>query len=187
MRHGLVECGIIVLTMIVSQPILADIYRSVDKDGSVIFSDLPAKGAEKVELPPAQTYTTPASATPNTSDTNQGNTEQPQQVGHYEAVTLSGIQAKSTLPHNQPISISVSSMPALQDTDRYGVLLDSKAISKPQTTGQFTIPAAAVTRGEHRVQAVIVNQKNQILKQSDPITFFVFQRSTLLGPNKTSP
>ena len=39
---------------------VATTYRWVDSAGVVHYSDRPQPGAEKVNLPPAQTYTTPA-------------------------------------------------------------------------------------------------------------------------------
>ena len=42
----------------------AAVYRSVDAQGNVTFSDQPARGAEKVELPPVPTYPAPAYQSP---------------------------------------------------------------------------------------------------------------------------
>lgn len=183
MRHGRICIWTVICTVSISLPVIAnaDIYRSVDQKGNIIFSDSPVKGAKKIELPPAQTYTAsmPKPASKNT-------TPNPTQAVQYDAIMLTGITAESTLPHNQPISVSVSSTPPLQGNDQYGVLVDGKPVGAPQTSGQFTIPGTGLVRGEHRAQAVIVNKKSEVLKQSDPITFYIFQPSLQLNTHPQS-
>lgn len=174
MRHGrcIAGCCIAVGALAISLSTFADIYRSTNKSGHAVFSDIPVENAEKIDLPPAQTYTSPnIPATEESTDDTQPSS------ANYDAVTLTGVTPESTLQHGLPISVSVSSTPALQGNDRYGVTIDGKPIGEPQTSGQFTIPANTLFRGEHQIQATIIDDKNQILKSSDPIVFYIFQQS----------
>ena len=38
----------------------ADVYRSVDENGNIVYSDQPSEGAEKIEVKDAQTINLPA-------------------------------------------------------------------------------------------------------------------------------
>ncbi|MCD6055847.1 MAG: hypothetical protein K0R12_809 [Gammaproteobacteria bacterium] len=178
-----------IIALILSASSQAEIYRSVDKNGNMVFSDSPSDTGQKVELAPTQVYTPPTVEKSTTNIDEAGadtaptdsNTTQTQNKP-YESVSMTGVEDQSTLPHNIPISVTISSIPALQAGDSYNVLIDGNSNGPAQTNGAFSIPVTGFDRGQHTLQAVVVDSNNNVLKQSNPVTFFIFQRSLLVNP-----
>ena len=55
---------ILVACFALAQPLKAQVYKTVDKHGNVVFSDKPSSGSKKVNVGPVQTYSAPKPATP---------------------------------------------------------------------------------------------------------------------------
>ena len=49
-----------VLLILLSASVQADVYKSVDENGEVIFSDQPTPNAQRMKLPELPTYKAPA-------------------------------------------------------------------------------------------------------------------------------
>lgn len=151
----------------------AKIYQWKDKNGNLHFTDTPHKGAKEIELPEIQTY----------SDPNQIQQKQPQQSvsqttqdekkkSGYESVTISSPKQNATIRNNTGnVTVSVTIMPALRNSDLVQIKLDGNPVGEPQKNTSFILNN--VYRGSHSVSASIVDQNDSVIASSDNVTFFM--------------
>ena len=155
----------------------AVVWKWIDKNGVVHYSDQPVPGAVQVTLN-AQTYgasdATPASAA---GDVQQSPNEP--KTPTYESVTISGPRNEETISGTGGVvNISVLVDPYLQSGHSLAIYLDGRLVSAPGSTATST-QVSDVPRGAHTIVARVLDADNQIIKQSDTITFFVYQTSIL--------
>ena len=62
MLLGMMRVSLLLFSLLTGLSAFAEVFRWVDEDGVVHFSDRPHEGAETVELPKAQTFPAPASS-----------------------------------------------------------------------------------------------------------------------------
>ncbi|MBI5039985.1 MAG: DUF4124 domain-containing protein [Gammaproteobacteria bacterium] len=158
----------------------AGVYKWVDADGTVHFSDVPQDGAEKVHVPPPQTYT-PAQLPPITP-----RSEAPPVPAEYTAFTLATPASDENIWDNAgAITVNFSVEPPLKTGrgHKLVVLLDGQPQPPVQT------PAAIlenVDRGSHSLQGQIVDSRDAVLMSSETITVHM-HRESVLAPNRAQP
>ncbi len=160
-------------------PLLATaaIYKSIDKDGNVKFSDQPTDSSKRVQLPEVQTYgqsQQPASAA-----------QQPQEVKKTKTVNSTPYTMLTiTRPANNntfwlggsPISVDVNIQPALQEGDQAELVLDGQSmlpITGPSNNVSFTL--TDYTAGRHTISVKITkaDAPNTVVKTSNSVMFNV--------------
>jgi Domain of unknown function (DUF4124) len=150
------------------------IYESKDKGGTV-FSDQPAPGAKKVDLPPPNVVQTakPASAAPKAS------AAAPPPYGRLAIVSP---ENEGTVHSNDgAFQLQVRAQPALRagSGDRFRVKLDGKPLAQGYAAGVIDIKSADWARAaapdtiEHVLQVTIVDRSGAVLIESAPVKFFV--------------
>jgi hypothetical protein len=152
------------------------VYKWVDEDGVVHYSDQPHPNAQKVQLKAAQTYNAaPGAAT-------QSAPQPPPPPPHtYRGCMIAQPPNSSDLANIDSLSVIVQTEPALHAGDQIYVLLDGQALNGGAPTGaQFTI--SPVDRGEHTLQAVVKGPDGNVICQTASVTYNVHQPS-LLNPN----
>ncbi len=168
---------ICLITFALNVPAIAAVYKQVDGDGNVIFTDVPAKkGEEPVNVaPPAMTYTPIQSniAAPAQSAKSKTQAAQYTSLSIVEPVNEAVIRA-----NGGEIAVSVASEPKL-DTDakhRYVVLIDGTQTGAGSSSS-FTV--SGIDRGPHSLQAQILDEQNQVLVSSESINIQVLRHSIL--------
>ena len=151
------------------------VYRWVDDNGQVHYSDRPGPGAVRTEL---------SAAAPST---NAGQSSSPVQSPALAAQATTLATSYESLAVIQPapretlwgtggrVEIAIGIAPDLQPYHRLGLYLDGVLTDLQTQAIRFEI--ADVHRGEHTVQAVILDEDDNELLQSAPVTFFVQQTS----------
>jgi len=152
----------------------AAIYKSVDKNGDVNFSDQPASHATVVNLPKAQTYQSLVSTTAKDKSINKIAQKIIPSLD-YTQLTLQKPANNSTvwLGSNSSILVQADLKPGLQAGDTAQLLLDDKIVQSfdgPQTSLRFALKE--YTLGKHSV-AVQILRAEKVLKTSNTIGFFV--------------
>lgn len=139
-------------------------YKWVDAQGNVHYSDKPAPGATKIDVPKAHTFTPPPVAAPE----GNGNEAQsrPRQRAHTSySISISSPQDQETLWNVPSVTISAAVSPALQPGDSVTFTLDGASKTVNGTSASFD-----ADRGEHTATASINGA-------SASVTFFV-QKTT---------
>lgn len=170
-------------------PAQAEIYRWVDDNGNVVFSDEPHPQAEKVDLPPSTTYTpvedeesseilklSPEEAT------GEEAVEEQDAVPDYQLRIIAPANDESIWVNNGDVTVSMIVEPQLnaERGDRILLQLDGVAVGEPQasTTYQFN----NLSRGTHSLTAQVVDSSGTTLTSSDTVTFHLHRASILNNP-----
>jgi hypothetical protein len=156
------------------------VYRWVDSNGVVHYSDQPHPHAQKLEISGAQTFTAPplpaSSYTPAPA-------EEDQPAGPaYQSCQITQPTDQQMLMNVYQATAVVQTSPALRDGDQVRLFVDGKQITGSGTS--FTFP---VFRGQHSVEAVIQDQTGQIVCETSTVTFFVHQPSVQNPHNPVHP
>lgn len=153
-------------------PALASgIYRHVDAQGKVYFTDQPPENAEAVELSPTNVLGTPRAA-----DTGDSNPPPPRPaVLPYATLTVTGPQGTLQNP-TEAVTINVASQPALQAGHRVVLLHNGQVVD---TGGKRTYTIPWIDRGEHSFIAEIQDARGTVLIRSTPLVFQVFRSSAI--------
>jgi hypothetical protein len=167
------------LLVIIASPLTAQVYKVVDEDGNVTFTDqAPADGSGPVELAPisvieAPTYETkPAAADAESGEGAEEMTLQQLRRAYRDFAIVSPQQEESVWRPDGPIPVAWSVGNALQDGMQVTLYLDGKRYT---STTQPMIPIAGLDRGEHTLKAELRDKRNRVVSATDSITFFVRQ------------
>lgn len=155
------------------------IYRSVDEDGNVTYSDQPpSDDAEPVELDPLTTV--PAAGTDRRGDGDEdgdGEDEEPAHPG-YQGLEIVYPTADEAIRHNGgQVPFRLELRPEgveLDEQHRVEILLDG---SVRGSDNALTITVGPVDRGPHEVSARVVDAGGNVLAQSQSVNFFLLRHS----------
>lgn len=165
------------LLVITASPLTAQVYKVVDKDGNVTFTDqAPADGSGPVELAPISVIEAPKYETkPAAAEGDEGAEEltlrQLRRI-YRDFAIVSPQQEESVWRPDGPIPVAWSVGNALQPGMQVTLYLDG---SRYTSTTQPMIPITGLDRGEHTLKAELRDNRNRVISSSDSITFFVRQ------------
>ena len=167
---------VILLGLLASSSLLAQAYKWTDADGVVHYSDRPQPGATEVDL---GKYSAPQGSSlarkplPRRSSTTG---KDDSGAFGYRSLAVVSPAAEQTLWNIEAtLSVSLALSPALQSGHRVRVYFDGA----PQEITGLSFQLQAVYRGEHNLQAEVVDQAGKVLIRSQPSRFYVQQTSVL--------
>lgn len=157
------------------------VYKFVDKNGNLVYSDTPVAGSEVVEIKPVSTLPMAAPSKP------QEIKQEPAVSRPYHVVisTPSNDAVFSNDP--EPVVITGSSDPSLRPTHDFRLNVNGET-GRPQKSPVFTL--AHPERGSYTVMLEIVDSNLHVVAHSEAITFHVrhhsklFKKPTAPGPGK---
>jgi len=169
----------------------AQIYRTVDEDGNVVFTDVPPRpdeAAETVELGSGSTFTPPPAAVPaetplRWSDVD-GAVDEPaaDAAAVYQSVEIASPGNDEAVRENSGnIVVSARVVPELRPGHRVQLELDGQIV---QTSEAPSFQLQYVDRGTHQVRVHVLDESGTILRSSDPSTFHLLRYSKLTAPNR---
>src|SRR5258708_33128725 len=129
----------------------ATVYKWVDENGLVHYSDQPHAGAQKVEVPGAQTY----KATEATAAAAPPGMPQPPALASppaYAGFAIAQPTEDQVLLGIDSLAIIVRTDPALQPGDKVYLMMDGQPLNGGGPTGSRDL-ATPVARGPHLLQA----------------------------------
>ena len=165
-RHCIAFCFILAVCSLHADP--AQIYKWTDSNGSVHFSDKPHPGAEEIQLPKMQAYSSPKTAAAQvTSDAAAV-----EEGGHYESVTIVQPEEQATIRNPDGyLSILVDVKPALRKEDKLQIIFDGIPLSMPQKAMVFALQN--IKRGSHTILAQVVDSQGTVLNTSKQIDIYM--------------
>jgi hypothetical protein len=159
------------------------VYKWVDENGVVHYSDQPHANAEKVHVAAPQTYkagqydTAPAAA-PGAPAANSGPA--------YQGCAVGQPSDGSEFANLDALNILVRTDPQLRPGDQVFILLDGAPVNNGAPTGPlFTL--TPVERGSHTLQAVVRDAGGELLCQTPGVRFEVHQASIKNPANPVRP
>jgi hypothetical protein len=175
----LIPCSLAALTLVLSggSALATTLYRWVDAQGVVHYSDTPQPGAQKMEIQGAQTYKAPPAprTTPTTSTQSQGASDGSGSSSYQCAIAAPGPEQSFSNPDSVEVDVSVA--PALTGGDRWLVTVDGTPVPvSPSGQGQVQSPE----RGSHIVNLTVQSADGKTACTAS-VSFNV-QRPSLLSP-----
>ena len=151
----------------------AEVYRHVDAQGNVTFSDEPIKGSETVKVKPVTTITLPK---PETVREPRKLREEVERKGaSYDSLAFAYPQDDQAFHSgNGTVTFEVQSTPGLKPGHKYEITLDGQPVGQ-STSGSVTVPN--IDRGTHNAVAHIIDRKGVQVKTGQPIRFTVHRPS----------
>jgi len=158
----------------------AEIYRSTDAEGNVVYSDQPRPGSKTVDLPGLTSYQSPAYSTQTPSNSPGADSKQ---TSIYSNFNISSPANDETVRANSgEISVSISLSPGLKAGHIVVINMDGQIFKGKNTLYNLS----NVDRGTHVLKAHVEDAAGE--KQTDVVSHtFHLKRTSVNSPaNKAS-
>lgn len=155
----------------------AEIYKSVDSEGNVVFSDQPTPSAKKI----------PEHLTPTYSPATLPATTPPHAASYYTALRiLKPVPGEQLRDAAGILSVDLEAVPPLKIQEGHSlvVAVDGNNLAGHDGTTQLTISNLAP--GAHTLKAQIRDATGQVLFSSGVITFHMQRPAGNPGVNETA-
>ena len=164
----------------------AQLYKSVDEQGNIVYSDTPTPGAEQLTPPPLSTVKSrPVPAPPGETDAKLGDAvvEEPakkKSPTKYTKFSIVQPNNDDTIWDNTgAVPVALQLEPALDTENGHSiwVYVDGQAVvRKSQSLVQ---PLSNLDRGTHKIRAEIRDEKRKTLKRTKNITVHLKRATTI--------
>jgi hypothetical protein len=164
------------LLVFAGSPVTAKVYKSVQPDGTVVYSDSrPDAAAEEVKLPEIQFYSAPPLPAP-------AQEEPPAEAADegYSRFEIAAPADDATVRDNGgTVRISLAMEPPLQDGHEVEIFVNGASVGRGRAT---SASLTNVDRGSHTVYAVVRDGSGQELARTGSSTFHLKRATRLLRP-----
>ncbi|WP_125181334.1 DUF4124 domain-containing protein [Thiohalobacter thiocyanaticus] len=179
MRHW-----ILIFALLGSAAQAGTVYRWVDENGTVHYSDSPRSGAEAVELRQPNVYEAPKNLPK--IESRSGQQEEADPAG-YQRLAITSPEPDSAFWDNQGnFTLRLSLEPALDTAAGHSIRISLDG-EVQGTTQKLQWQFTGVDRGTHSVRAEVVDESGRALIQSDPVSFHLHQQSINLPARRANP
>jgi hypothetical protein len=170
------------MSLACSAVLAATVYKWIDENGVVHYSDQPHANAEKVQVQAPQTY----KATPVDQGTVPLPPDQVQAPAAYTGCTIVQPQDQQDFSNIESLVIAVRVEPQLHGGDQIYILMDGGALNNGSPVGNsFTVNP--IERGTHTAQAMVRDSGGQLMCQTPAVTFSVHKASIANPVNPVRP
>lgn len=162
----------------VSTATAAAIYKWTDKQGHVHYSDQPAPGATPIDTRSLSTYTPPPLPAATSGPSNVNGKAAASVYAQFAIVAPSD---DATIRDNTgTVAVRLNINPPLRPGDAVALEVDGQR--QAQTFAGSSMSLQGVDRGQHTLQALIVDSGGATVATSATVTFFLQRYSQLFGP-----
>lgn len=157
----------------------AQIFKTYDKNGNVIFSDVPSDSAERVEEKPIAIV--PALPRNVIDEKTKPLAKNPKSNAPTTyKIKLNGLEAQASLRKEQePVKVTITTEPELHKDHQMIVSLDGKGGGNMNT---ILVDPSDLDRGEHNIEVKIQDQKQRVFQSQSLI--FMIQQTTAVKKKK---
>ena len=163
------------LGIFVAAAATADVWRWVDDNGVVHFSDTPVEGAERIDVSEASRTTGARVYTPP-PQVGAGDEPAPEveEEFRYESLTVASPAAEETLWNIEgTLNVSLALTPGLQSGHQVRVYFNGE----PRMVNSTSFTINEVWRGVHNIQAEVLDETGKLMIRSQPNRFYVQQNT----------
>jgi hypothetical protein len=172
-------------------PASAQVYKTVDEDGNVVYTDqAPKDGSEPMKLPPLSVVEAPTYeeiARPVDDEVEEGGREltMRQLRNRYRGFAIISPENEQSLWNPQGlISLAWQSPHPLQEGMQVRASMDGEQIG---LTADRVIPITKLERGAHTLEAVLEDARGRTIATAEPVTFFIHQPSVIINRPVPAP
>ncbi len=159
----------LLLTLLISFTVDAELYKGLDEDGNVYYSDTPINSSEKFTPPSLSVMDAPK--VPPKEEVIE--IEEPPAEYKYTAFSIAAPKNNETIWNEPQLMVSLNLKPALNtaEGDNIWLLMDGKPLIKKSRN--LSLPIGRADRGSHTLQAQIKNKKGKVVKRTKTITVHI--------------
>ena len=148
------------------------VYKRVNPDGSVEYSDQPTQGAEVMNVPKGSTFSLP-DAPARTAAAAEAAAEETKVV--YDSLEITRPTNDETIRSNEgKLTALARVVPELDANHRFRWSLDGEIV---QDVNSPELRLNNIDRGSHNLQAEIVDADGKVVISSETITFHLMRYS----------
>jgi hypothetical protein len=139
------------------------VYKWVDAQGNVLYTDLPRKGAQEIKIAKQPVSVPVGSFAARDEDRFR-----------YSAVTLDAPTNEGTIRDNEGnVKVAVNVVPPLRTDrgDQIRLTLDGGALNADPSASEVVL--AGLDQGAHTLQATVTDRTGKVLISSDPVEFYL--------------
>lgn len=155
---------------------LADVYKTVDENGNVTYSDnpnnAPGSSTEKIEVEPVNIVPAGKRMTLTGAPVQRNITNQAQ----YVVNIISPTNEYSVPPGQRDLIIAVQTNPALRRGYQIAYYMNGELLGK-STNNNYSI--TEIIRGEHTLSAEVIDSQGKVLGRSEPVIVYVHRVSII--------
>ncbi len=157
-----------------------EVFRWVDSDGTVHFSDRPQEGAERVEIRQPSTFQAPPVRRSGRPAETEPEAAEP--AFSYESLEIVSPGQEEVLWNIEgEMDVSMRLQPRLQPGHSLRLFLDDRPV-EGLPAGSTRARLSGVYRGVHVLRAEVLDRGGQVMLASQPVTFAV-QQTSLANPS----
>jgi hypothetical protein len=170
--------SLLILAVLFNAPAIAGLYKGLDEDGNVIYSDKPFDNSEQFTPPPLTIVDAPK-VTPEEEPAAEE--DKPAET-KYTSFSIAAPKNEQTIWNEPDLMVALKLSPALSIAEGHTawLLMDGKPLVKKSQSLLMQIGRS--DRGEHTLQAQVRNKKGKILKSTRPITVYI--KNTVVKRNQ---
>lgn len=173
MKHCILFIAVLTLS---PAAVAQEVYRWVDENGVVHYSDQEHEGAEKVTIRTPQSYESTLDGDPQGFDPAAAAEAGDDALSYTDIRIVSPPDGEAIWATGGVYTVEVETVPALQPGHRITLSLNGTELPG-MPVASTSIGVTGLVRGEHTLQAAVVDASGQMLIFSPDITFHVLQAS----------
>jgi uncharacterized protein DUF4124 len=160
--------NLLLVTLVFAFPTNAELYKGLDAEGNVVYSDKPFDNSKQF-TPPAITVMD----APKVPEKKVEAVEDETAETKYTKFSIAAPKNNEVIWNNPQLTVTLKITPALNIAEghRTWLLMDGKPLVKKSQSLRLQISQA--DRGEHKLQAQIRNKKGKIIKRTKTVTVHI--------------
>ena len=171
---NLLSKNLLLISLVASGTANAELYKGIDAEGEVEYSDKPFSDAEKFEAPPVSVVETPHDKNKKilTEEVakKQINKHAENKYTNFHIVSPKN---KQSIWNDPELTVSLHLKPALNFEKKHTIwlLLDGQPLEK--NSESLSIPTGRLERGEHKLQAQVRDHKGKLIIHTQAIVVYI--------------
>ena len=160
----------------------AEVYRWVDDDGTVHYSDRPQEGAETIVIEEAQTFSTPAPRTSSSVTTAKASDAEPEEADSYSDFAITNPRQEEVLWNiGGQLNVSLRARPRIKSGHTIFLFMDNQEVQQ-LPRGRMMASLTDVFRGTHQLHAEVRDRGGNTVARTETVQFTV-QQTSIQNPN----
>lgn len=174
----------------VCTPLAAQVYKTVDENGNVVYTDQPPQeGAEPMQLRPLSIVEAPDYQEAARPAAEEAAAEPGEQTFTLRELRRRFAGFAIISPENEQslwnpqgmITLAWQAPHPLEDGMQVQASMDGRQLG---ATTDRVIPITDLERGEHLLEAVLVDARGRTIATAEPVTIFIRQPSIFINANR---
>jgi hypothetical protein len=168
-----------IFALLAAVPVSAEVFRTVEPDGTMLYTDRPTPGAQTIEVPkgpPSGESPHLPSATPDKSP------PQPKFKGYEKIEIVSPANDEDIRENTGNVMVSVALTPELQAKHKLVLFLDGNKVAEKADMSGFQL--TNLDRGTHELRISAIDTKGKETARSTSFVFHLMRFAPKLAPKK---